>query len=233
MNKEEQKIEQELKKVETDLKKDEVKIQKISRRLSMRGAVALGLVAIVIGGAIGAYLLVTGKSVYIENSTIEAPEIDLAPKTAGILENMYVNAGDSVTANEVVARVGDELIQAKIAGIVTKADATIGAERAPGQTVVAMIDPTALRVVGQIDENKGLDRISVGQYAAFTVDAFGSKKFTGVVDEVSPEAQSSDVVFQISDAREEQVFDVKVRFDTAQYPELKNGMSAKTWVYTK
>lgn len=212
---------------------EEQKIEKKSRRLSKRGWIAVALIVIAIGAGIGAYLLVNNKSVYIENSTIEAPEIDLAPTTPGVLQDMYVKAGDAVTANEVVARVGDELLQTKIAGIVTKADATIGQQYAAGQTVVAMIDPTALRVVGQIDENKGLSRIAVGQYVVFTADAFGSEKFTGVVDEVSPESQTSDVVFQISDAREEQIFDVKARFDTTQYPDLKNGMSAKMWVYAK
>jgi multidrug resistance efflux pump len=227
----EQKIEKELKKVEGELKQDEKKIRGL--RLSMRAILVIVLFVVALGGGIGAYLLVTNQSVYIENSTIEAPEIDLAPITAGILENMYVKAGDNVTANEVVARVGNELIQTKIAGIVTKADATIGQQYNAGQTVVAMIDPSALRVVGQIDENKGLDRLAIGQYAIFTADAYGSEKFTGVVDEISPEAQSSDVVFQISDKREEQIFDVKVRFDTTQYPELKNGMSARLWVYVK
>ena len=233
MNKDEQKIEQELKSVETRLEKDEKKIEKNSRRLSMRGWLAIVLLLLALGGGVGAYLYLSNESVYIENSTIEAPEIDLAATTPGVLQNMYVKAGDTVAANEVVARVGNELIQTKIAGIVTKADATIGAQYAAGETVVAMVDPTALRVVGQIDENKGLDRIAVGQYAVFTVDAFGSRKFTGIVDEVSPEAQSSDVVFQISDKREEQIFDVKVRFDTTLYPQLKNGMSARLWVYTK
>ena len=231
MTKEEQKIEKELKKVEGEIKKDEKKIRGL--RLSMRAIFTLLLLLAAISGGIGAYLLVTNQSVSIENSTIEAPEIDLAPTTSGVLENMYVKAGDVVTANEVVARVGDGLIQTKIAGIVTKADASIGQQYSSGQTVVAMIDPTALRVVGQIDENKGLNKIAVGQYVVFTVDAFGSQKFTGVVDEISPEAQSSDIVFQISDQREEQIFDIKARFDTTQYPNLKNGMSARMWVYTK
>jgi multidrug resistance efflux pump len=231
MNKEEQKIEQELKKVESEIKKDEKKIRGL--RLSMRAILVIVLLILALGGGIGAYLIVTNQSVYIEKSTIEAPGIDLAPTTSGTLLNMYVKAGDSVTANEVVARIGNELVQTKIAGIVTKADATIGQQYNAGQTVVAMIDPTALRVVGQIDENKGLNRLAIGQYAVFTADAFGSEKFTGVVDEISPEAQSSDVVFQISDKRQEQIFDVKVRFDTTQYPELKNGMSAKLWVYMK
>jgi len=231
MTNENQKIKNELKKIEGEIRQDEKKIRGL--RLSMRAILTLVLLIVAIGGGVGAYLIVTNQSVYIENSTIEAPEIDLAPTASGILENMYVSAGDSVTANEVVARVGDELIQTKIAGIVTKADATIGQQYTAGQTVVAMIDPTALRVVGQIDENKGLDKVAVGQYVVFTVDAFGSEKFTGIVDEISPEAQSQDVVFQISDQREEQIFDVKVRFDTTEYPELKNGMSARMWVYTK
>lgn len=212
---------------------EEQKIKPIPRRLSARGWIAIALLVVAIGAAILAYFLVTDKRVEIENSTIEAPEINLAPTEGGTLLNMYVKSGDAVTANEVVARVGDELVETKIAGIVTMANADLGAQYAPGQTVVAMIDPTQLRVVGQIDENKGLDRIAVGQYVVFTADAFGSEEFEGIVDEVSPEAQAADIVFQISDKREEQIFDVKVRFDTNEYPELKNGMSAKMWVYTK
>ena len=107
----------------------------------------------------------------------------------------------------------------------------IGAQIAPGQTVVEMIDPTQLRVVGKIDENKGLSQIQVGDPATFTVDAFGGKSFTGVVDEIAPTSNQSDVVFNISDQREIQQFDVKVRYDISAYPQLKNGMSARIWIY--
>jgi len=224
-----QKLEKELKKVEGELAREEKEVRRL--RFSLRAIVGLILILAAIGGAIVAYLVVTSKRVYIEKSTVDAPEIDLAPTTAGTLENMYVKAGDTVTANEVVARVGDQLIKAKVAGIVTKADATVGQSYNPGQTVVAMIDPSALRVVGEIDENKGLDRIHVGDYALFTVDAFGSKQYSGIVDSVSPEAESGSVVFTISDQRQEQIFDVKVRFDESAYPELKDGMSARLWVY--
>jgi multidrug resistance efflux pump len=93
------------------------------------------------------------------------------------------------------------------------------------------MDPSTLRVVGQVDENKGLADVHVGAPVRFTVDAFGAKEYLGVVDEVSPTAHAGDVVFNISDQRQVQTFDVKVRFDTAAYPELKNGMSAKIWIY--
>ena len=196
----------------------------------MRGIIVLILMIAAIGGTALAYIAYTNRSVYIEKSDIEAPEIDLAATAPGVLNDMFVKAGDSVTANEVVARVGDQLLKSKVAGIITKADAAVGQSYNAGQTVVAMIDPSALRVVGHLDENKGLDRIQVGQYVTFTVDAFGSKKYSGIVDEVSPEARSGDIVFTISDKRAEQVFDIKVRFDPTLYPELKNGMSARIWV---
>jgi len=224
-----QKTEKELKKVESELKQDEKEIKRL--RFSLRAIVGLILIVAAIGGAIFAYLLVTSKRVSIDKTTIHAPEIDLAPTVPGVLEDMLVKAGDTVAANQVVARVGDELIKTKVSGIVTKADASVGQTYDPGQTVVAMIDPSELRAVGQIDENKGLDRIQVGDYAVFTVDAFGSKQYSGVVDSVSPEAESGSVVFTISDQRQEQVFDVKVRFDQNAYPELKDGMSARLLVY--
>jgi multidrug resistance efflux pump len=228
MNNEEKKLEARIAKDEARIAGEEKEIKKL--KLSLRGIIAGILIILAIGGIIAAYLVYSNRSVYIEKSDIESPEIDLSSTAPGVLNDMLVKAGDTVTANEVVARVGDDLIKTKIAGLVTKADATVGQSFAAGQTVVAMIDPTQLHIVGHLDENKGLDRITVGQYATFTVDAFGSKQYSGIVDEVSPEARSGDIVFTISDQRQEQVFDIKVRFDTTKYPELKDGMSARIWV---
>jgi len=111
-------------------------------------------------------------------------------------------------------------------------DKAIGAHVSAGMPVVTIINPNALRVAGKIDENKGLSQVSVGDPATFTVDAFGSKKYHGVVSEISQTSVQTDVVFNISDKRPTNQFDVYVRFDTAKYPELKNGMSARIWVHT-
>ena len=51
------------------------------------------------------------------------------------------------------------------------------------------------------------------------------------MDEVSPVSHDSGVVFDVSDKREIKQFDVKVRFDTSVYSELKSGMSSKLWIY--
>lgn len=194
------------------------------------------------GGLVAAVLVVAGGLLYwqmtstrvsVDNSLVSAPTIALAPTVGGTLNQIYVNVGDQVPANTTVAEVGNELIKTKVAGIIVSEQNDTGKIFSPGQAVVNMIDPTELRVVGTIAENKGLSQIQVGQKASFTVDAFGSKTYSGIVDEVSPTANQADVVFNISDQRATQDFDVKVRFDPAQYPELKNGMSAKLTIFTK
>jgi len=196
--------------------------------------VAAALIIVVGGGIAGAaYFAVNSNRVSIDKADVEAPQTVLGPTVPGTLMQVYVAPGDTVAAGTVVAEVGTELIRSTSGGLVINTDNDIGASVAPGTAVVTMIDPTQLRVVAQVDENKGLSSIAVGDSATFTVDAFGSKQFTGVVDEVSPTSHASGVVFNISDQRQTQTFDVKVRFDVAAHPELKNGMSARLTIYTK
>lgn len=171
--------------------------------------------------------------VSIDTSQISAPTIAIGPQTEGILSAVYVQPGDTVTAGEQVALVGSQVLSAQINGIVTATQNTPGQVIMPGTAVVSMIDPTQLRVVGTIQEDKGLADIKIGQPVTFTVDAFGSAQFTGVVDQISPTSNESSIVFNISDKRQQQNFDVKVRYDIAAHPEFKNGMSAKITAYTK
>jgi len=205
--------------------------KKTNTKLVVR--IILGMLIIgAIGG--GLYWYVSSKTIYIDLSQISAPLINLSPVNSGVLEAVYVNDGDMVAINTPVARVGNEIVEAKVAGEIVSVDNNIGeyVNTMTGQgTVATMIDPTQLRVVGNLDENKGLSDVQVGDAATFTVDAFGSKVYKGVVDEVSQTSNQSDVVFNISDQRPTNQFAVKVRFDPTLYPELKNGMSAKIWVY--
>jgi multidrug resistance efflux pump len=204
------------------------------RRTLSRGVIALAAsILLIVGGgsAVAAYFGVSSSRVYIDTAQVEAPIVSLAPTAGGTLERLNVKAGDTIPAGAVAAQVGVELIKSKAGGLVLSTEGDVGKLVPAGQTVVQMIDPGALRVVGSVEEDKGLADIKVGQTAVFTVDAFGGRKFTGVVDEISPAASSGDVVFSISDKRQEQTFDVKVRFDTNRYPELRQGMSAKLWIY--
>ena len=194
------------------------------------GAIVLVIAAL---ATLFIYVQIINKRVYVDSASITAPLVNLAAAQAGILENVYVNEGDKVNAYQTVARVGDQLVQAKVAGIIVSVPDTVGAQVAAGAPVVTMIDPSQLRVVGSVAEDKGLSRLAVGDAVTFTVDAFGSKQFSGIVDEIAPTSQQSQIVFNISDQRAEQQFDVKARFDTTSYPQLKNGMSAREWIYVQ
>jgi multidrug resistance efflux pump len=177
------------------------------------------------------YWQATKDQIYVEKATISAPEIALSATEGGMLEGIFVKEGDIVPANTTVAQIGNETVKTATPGLVIQTKNNIGENFSPGEPVVTIINPTDLRVVAQIEEDKGLSDIVVGQQAVFTVDAFGSKKFYGTVDAVAPTSRDSGVVFSISDKREVKNFDVKIRFDEKQYAQLKNGMSAKAWVY--
>lgn len=203
--------------------------------MDRRVLILSGLILLVLGGGIAgtAYFLLSNKTIQIEKASVEAPTVNLAARTGGPLRSFMVKAGDVIPPNTVVAQVGVELIKSTQGGLVLATQGDLGKSVAPGTTVVEMIDPSALRIVGELDENKGLSRVKVGDPVSFTIDAFGSTEFTGVVDEVAPTSLQSGVVFNISSQRQVQQFDIKARFDTTKYPQLKNGMSARMTVWVE
>lgn len=200
-----------------------------------RPFILAAVILIVIGGGIAAfaYISASSKIVSIDNASLSAPLVGLSPTAPGVLNAVYVKPGDIVPANTVVAEVGTELIKSSAGGLVVTVNSNIGKSVSQSDTIVATIDPASLRVVGQVDENKGLSRIALGDPVTFTVDAFGGQQFTGVVDEIAPTANQTGIVFNISNSRETQQFDIKARFDTTLYPQLKNGMSARMQVYVQ
>jgi len=211
-----------------EIKKEQVEIKNVARNQFL---ISILIALIFTGTAIGLiYWKVSSGKIYADTAKISAEEIILSPKTNGILQEVYVNSGDTVNANAPIARVGNELIKSTIAGTIISINSDIGTLFSRGQTVATMIDPSSLHVVASIDEDKGLSSISIGQSAVFTVDAFGGKQFSGIVDEISPTSKQGDIVFNISGKRETQSFNIKIRFDSKIYPELKNGMSSKIWI---
>jgi multidrug resistance efflux pump len=216
--------------------KTEGKVASLVKRLRGNPWLSGGLVIFVILAATGGLLYWNDleSKVYIENSRITAPEISINPVAAGIITQMDVSVGEEVRKDQVLAKIGNVSLLAKTHGVVTGVENTPGQLVNPGldpKPVISMIDMRELRVVGRVQEDKGLKDIHPGQYVEFTVDAFPSSQYQGVVEKVAPSAREGDIVFSISDKRQEQEFDVTVMYDVTAYPELKDGMSAKMWVY--
>ena len=190
----------------------------------------LALFSLVVLLAAGFYWYAISQRVYSDKAEISAPLIILSPDQPSVLDRIMVKNGEQVSANQAVAKMSDgNFVRAKTDGVVVNINDQVGKLFSPGMSVVTMINPDDLRLIVHVAENKGLNLIRVGQKVIFNVDAFDSKKFVGVVEEIAQISDQSSVVFSISDKRDEKNFSIKVKFD--DHPELMSGMSAKAWIY--
>ena len=188
------------------------------------------LVLLVVGGF---YYLSHQNRVFIDDSLIQAPIITISPQAPGILNETDVSIDQYVSVGDQLAIVGTQVLRANTDGLIVDANKEIGSSIAPQTSVIQMVNSNDFRVVGTIDENKGLNEIKTGQVVSFSVDAYPGKTYWGYVDEVSPTSKQTALTFSISSERPIQQFSVFARFDPQKYPEIKNGMSAKMIVYTQ
>ena len=99
---------------------------------------------------------------------------------------------DAAKAAEDLARTrfGYTTIRAPISGIVASVSTHEGETVAASfttPTFVTIIDPTRLEVVALIDETD-IGRVSLGDAAEFTVDAYPGRRYHGVVARIAPDA---------------------------------------------
>jgi len=205
--------------------------QSIFKKPLVQSVIGIVVIVLILLGAIVFKSL--SSKVSIDRAMVKAPIINIGPQSEGVLQSISVKEGDSVTKGEALAQVGGEVLTAQVDGLVVAVVNTPGQVVMPAQAVVSMIDPKQLRIVATIDEDKGLSQIAVGDTASFTVDTFGSKTFTGIVDSISPTADNSSIAFSISDKRPTEQFDIKIVYDISAHPEFKNGMSARINIYHK
>ncbi|MFO0703225.1 MAG: efflux RND transporter periplasmic adaptor subunit [Patescibacteria group bacterium] len=208
-------------------------VNKFSSKKFLRFLVTLIVIGVIVFGIMSLYFAVTMDKILIDKSQVQAPIINVAPSTAGKVQEISVKEGQMVQKGDTLAIVGSETIRAQTDGLVISASDLTGSTVNQATQLIQMIRPVNLRVVGTIDENKGLNNLKVGQVVSFTVDALPGEKFWGYVDEISPSANIPVFSFSSSTERQTQQFTVYAKFDSAKYPDIKNGMSAKMTVFTK
>jgi len=202
------------------------------RSIPWRRIVPVAAIVLALAGAgAGYYIWQVSQRVKIDDAAIDAPQTTLPAHAGGNLKAVYASVGDMVRPYRPLARVGNEVITSDVSGMVISIRQDVGAFVPPGTTVVTLINPGALRAEGQVEEDKGLADLRIGQSAVVKVDAFGGRRFPGVVEEISDQPHQQDLNFSISDKRETRKYDVKVRLSGPPKPGLKQGMSARIWVY--
>jgi multidrug resistance efflux pump len=195
----------------------------------------------VFGGIIVFFLVVgtyfyyektTGR-IFIDKSVIQAPVITISPTSAGKVKEISVKEGQKVEVGDTLAVIDSETIRVDTDGLIVSANDLTGSTVNQATQLIQMIRPVSMRVAGTIDEDKGLNKIKVGQVISFTVDALPGQVYWGYVDEIAPSANTQAFSFSTSTERSTQQFLIYARFNSTQYPAIKNGMSAKMIVYTK
>jgi len=121
-----------------------------------------------------------------------------------------------------LANLGDTIIRAPVAGVITKVNQKIGEQTSLAQPVVAMIGESALEIEVNIPESD-ISKIKVGQVVEITLDSFGDEViFPGAVTFINPaETIIQDVVY----------YEVKVQF-TNSSEDIKPGMTANVVIVT-
>lgn len=205
-------------------------VTKFKNKTIQRILLVVGLLVIVVGGFL--YFEKSHGRISIEDSQVLAPVISISSSTGGKLVEMPVYDGEKVARGDVLATLDNETVHADTDGLVIMADTQTGSLVSSQTPLVQLVRTQDMRVVGTLDENKGLKDIKVGQVVSFTVDALPGQTFWGYIDEVAPTAKTTQIAFSISSERPTQQFQVYARFNADAYPQIKNGMSAKMVVFT-
>src|ERR1035437_5621489 len=179
-------------------------IAKIKNPKVLRVILIVIVAALLIGGFIG-FQLLKGR-VSIENSLVQAPIITISPEVPGKIMDIKVYEGKQVKKGDVLAIVGTNSLNAYQDGLVVSTDNSIGSIASSQTPVIQMINFSDMRIAGTIDENKGLDKIKIGQVVAFTVDALPGQTFWGYIDEISPTSKQTALQFSVSSERPTQQF---------------------------
>lgn len=181
------------------------------------------------------------------SGTLEADEVLVGSQVAGRIVEL-VQEGQTVQANDLVARLDDALIQiqiqqgdlaarqrleiqaeqyqlrAPISGVVTRVPMHSGEVVSPGQTVAAIANLSELKLTAYILE-RDLGQVQVGQQVTVTVDPFPERTFHGVVISTNPRAEFTPRNVQTRADRLNLVFGVNVRVENPDGA-LKPGMPA-------
>jgi len=196
------------------------------------------LPVIVILAAIGAavyFFLQTaaGDGGLTVSGSIEATEVNLGSITGGRVDQIGVEEGDRVTAEEVVAVVnsaaggsrGREMLHSPLTGVVLYRHVEPGEIVSAGAPLLTVIDPDNLELTVYVPEDR-YGRIQLGQVLPVTVDSYPGETFQGAVRHIAEQAEFTPRNVQATKDRVRLVYEVRVRITGDRNVDLKPGLPA-------
>jgi multidrug resistance efflux pump len=206
------------------------------------------LVAAAVGGGWWYFQRQAAAQRLTASGMLEATEVSLSPELGGQLATLPVREGETVQAGAVVATFDTTLLDRQIASADDVTRLYLERERArqtlhapfdgwvvrtvfepkevvaAGMPVVVVSDWRKLTLKVYLPEDQ-FGRVSLGQTARVTVDAYPGETFTGQVSFVSSEAEFTPRTVQTQEDRVKSVYAIKLRVPNNDL-RLKPGMFA-------
>jgi multidrug efflux pump subunit AcrA (membrane-fusion protein) len=180
---------------------------------------------------------------------LEATEVDLASELGGVLATRPVREGDRVQRGQIVATFDTDLLdqqiqsapdtatrmrlqlqrdrqtlRAPLDGWVVRTNFEAREVVSPGVPVVVVADWRALTLKVYLPEDQ-FGRVTIGQSASVSVDAYGNDTFSSKVTSIASDAEFTPRDMQTQEDRVKSVYAIKLRVPNPDL-RLKPGMFA-------
>ena len=168
-----------------------------------------GALVLLIGAAVAGFLYWRNVTLYIstDNALVDSNMTAVASPGMGTLKSWQIQPGVRVHADQVIGFVqpapnasasSSYKVRVPVDGTVIRVDGKEGQVIGAAQPLAYVADLDNLTITAYIDENN-IHRVSVGLPVDVTVDATGSKVFSGTVRAIMPATASEFALIQTTD----------------------------------
>jgi len=211
-------------------------------RRSVLIPVAIILAVVIIAGTVSDILYNNYFFYSTDDAQVTGNIVNIDAMAPGTLNALTVDAGEDVTAGEVIGYVkiqgsyATETILAPISGVIVQVPAAIGQTVGPGVAIAQVGDPGSVKITAYVDES-AISNIYPGQFVDIHVDAYSNTSFTGHVSQIVGAAASTFSVLPTQDnssgnfTKVSQRIPVIIVFDNTQGLTLLPGMSVEVTIH--
>ena len=154
--------------------------------------IALVVLIVVIGAAIGGWLLLKDlNTLTTDNVKVTADLNVIAPTGAGKLRRLMVEKGSMVTKDQIIAVAENTgYLKSPVAGEVVECDVTQGQMVGPSTVIAVVADTSDIYIQANVEETS-IRRVRAGQIVRVSLDAYPGQSFIGVVREIDKITQNA------------------------------------------
>jgi len=183
-----------------------------------------------------------------EDARVDGDIYKASPRMAGEILEVKVAEGDTVQADQVIARLDDNalptggnidltMVRSPVSGLVIKKLAHAGEITAAGQAVAMVVRPDALYITANIEETD-LHKVKPGQLVDIKLDSIPDHKYIGRVDFIGEATLSTFSLLAQANSggsftKVIQRIPVRIKLDDIEKSQLLYGTNAEVKIHVR